>query len=179
MVYDQSVRLPGCAWTDAHSAQGFARRESVVNFNTVLEFGCADVSISRGAYQPRGEHDRVIAVPFLVTSGAKRRSGCRQCFESADALARNGRHRRRRLKNKKPAAILKSRTRSPRFSFDGPLCGEELTQPFQGCGTPGIANPGSFRLLKLPMNGEQSGKGLPQSKTLSRRIARQSWVSFV
>jgi len=69
MVYDQSVRLPGCAWTDAHSAQGFARRESVVNFNTLLEFGDADVAISVSAYRPRGTYDRVIAVPFLVTSG--------------------------------------------------------------------------------------------------------------
>jgi hypothetical protein len=69
MVYDQSVRLPGCAWTDAHSAQGFARRQSVVNFNTPLEFGYADVFISRNVYQPSEEFDRVIAVPFLVTSG--------------------------------------------------------------------------------------------------------------
>lgn len=70
MVYDQSVRLPGCAWTDEHSAQGFARRESTVNFNTPLEFGYANVSVSHGSYQPSDEeYDRVIAVPFLVTSG--------------------------------------------------------------------------------------------------------------
>jgi hypothetical protein len=69
MVYDQSVRLPGCAWTDAHSAQGFARRESVVNFNTPLEYGYADVGVSQDAYEPREEYERVIAVPFLVTSG--------------------------------------------------------------------------------------------------------------
>lgn len=69
MVYDQSVQLPGCAWTDEHSAQGFARRESTVNFNTPLEFGYADVSVSRSAYEPRPEYERVVAVPFLVTSG--------------------------------------------------------------------------------------------------------------
>lgn len=70
MVYDQSVRLPGLAWTDEHSAQGFARRESVINFNTPLEFGYADVGVSQNAYQPREEeYGRVIAVPFLVTSG--------------------------------------------------------------------------------------------------------------
>ena len=68
MVYDESVRLPGCAWTDEHTAQGFARRESTVNFNTRLEFGYADVVVA-SAYQ-RGEgYERVIAVPFLVTSG--------------------------------------------------------------------------------------------------------------
>jgi len=69
MVYDQSVRLPGCAWTDDHTAQGFARRESTVNFNTPLEFGYADVAVALCAYQPREEYERVIAVPFLVTSG--------------------------------------------------------------------------------------------------------------
>jgi hypothetical protein len=69
MVYDQRVQLPGCAWTDEHSAQGFARRDSVVNFGTPLEFGYADVFVSRNAYQPREEYKRIIAVPFLVTSG--------------------------------------------------------------------------------------------------------------
>lgn len=69
MVYDQSVQLPGCDWTEAHTAQGFARRESVVNFNTLREFGYADVAVSRNAYHPQREYQRVIAVPFLVTSG--------------------------------------------------------------------------------------------------------------
>jgi Competence protein J (ComJ) len=68
MVYDVSVRFPGCAWTKEHMAQGFARRESTVNFSTPLEFGSADVTIS-GDYGQRAEYDRVIAVPFLVTSG--------------------------------------------------------------------------------------------------------------
>lgn len=69
MVFDQSVRLPGCAWTFKHSAQGFARRVSTVNFNTLLEYGDADVTVSRGDYQQRQEYERVIGVPFLVTSG--------------------------------------------------------------------------------------------------------------
>jgi hypothetical protein len=69
MVFDQSVRLPGCAWTAAHTAQGFARRGSTVNFNTPLEFGYADVAVAHGAYQGKEEYERVIAVPFLITSG--------------------------------------------------------------------------------------------------------------
>ncbi len=69
MVYDQSVRLPGCAWTDGHSAQGFARRESTVNFGTPLEFGHADVVVSQSAYEPGAEYRRVLAVPFRVASG--------------------------------------------------------------------------------------------------------------
>jgi len=69
MVYDQSVRLPGCDWTDVHTAQGFARRESAVNFSTLLEFGYADVTVTRSTYEPRTKYWRAIAVPFLVTSG--------------------------------------------------------------------------------------------------------------
>jgi Competence protein J (ComJ) len=69
MVYDGSVQLPGCEWTEEHTAQGFARRESVVNFNTLLEFGDADVAVKREAYQPQQEYHRVIVVPFRVTSG--------------------------------------------------------------------------------------------------------------
>lgn len=69
MVYDRSVELPGCKWTGKHTRQGFARRESTVCFNTPLECGHANVSVSRSAYQPRPEYSRVIAVPFLVRSG--------------------------------------------------------------------------------------------------------------
>ena len=69
MVYDESVSLPGCAWTAEHTAQGFARRQSTVNFNTLLEFGHADVAVASSAYQPLREYERVIEVPFLVTSG--------------------------------------------------------------------------------------------------------------
>jgi hypothetical protein len=69
LVFDGSVKLPGCDWTPEHSAQGFARRESTVNFNTLLEFGFADVAVIHGAYQPREEYERVIEVPFRVTSG--------------------------------------------------------------------------------------------------------------
>jgi hypothetical protein len=69
MIYDKDVALPGCAWTDQHSDQGFARRESVVSFGTLLDFGYADVVAHLGAYQPAEEYERVIAVPFRVTSG--------------------------------------------------------------------------------------------------------------
>jgi len=69
MVYDKDLQLPGCAWTDQHTAQGFARRESVVNFNTLLEFGYADVVVTIGLFQPHPNYERVVAVPFLVTSG--------------------------------------------------------------------------------------------------------------
>jgi hypothetical protein len=69
LVYDQSVPLPGCAWTDRHTAQGFARRESTVNFSTPLEFGHAVVIVHHGPYRPDVAYDRVIEVPFRVKSG--------------------------------------------------------------------------------------------------------------
>jgi hypothetical protein len=69
LVYDDSVRLPGCDWTDDHMNQGFARRESTVNFQTLLESGEADVVVTLGAFEPRPQYERVVAVPFRVTSG--------------------------------------------------------------------------------------------------------------
>jgi hypothetical protein len=69
LVYDCGVKAPGSLWTDAHSAQGFARRESTVSFGTLLEFGHADVFYCRGAFRHDGAHERVIAVPFSVFTG--------------------------------------------------------------------------------------------------------------
>jgi hypothetical protein len=69
LVYDSAVKAPGCLWTDAHSAQGFARRDSAVSFGTLLEFGFADVSLRRGPFQPSETYERVIAVPFVVSTG--------------------------------------------------------------------------------------------------------------
>lgn len=67
-VYDDSLRAIGCDWTNEYVAQGFARRESVVSFATILDVGHADVTVGT-VYQPRDEYERVIAVPFLVVSG--------------------------------------------------------------------------------------------------------------
>jgi RHS repeat-associated protein len=68
-VFDKSVRRPGCAWTEGHSEQGFARREKNVSFGTLLEFGHAEVSVHRGPYKGNDEHERVIEVPIEVSSG--------------------------------------------------------------------------------------------------------------
>lgn len=69
MVYDQAEQLPGCDWTEEHTAQGFARRESTVCFGTPLEFGHADVSVMIGAFQQQSDYERVISVPFRSVSG--------------------------------------------------------------------------------------------------------------
>jgi hypothetical protein len=68
-VFDSSVELPGCDWTDGHSKQGFARRQANVSFGTILEFGHGDVALHLGLYEPRGDHERVIEVPIEVSSG--------------------------------------------------------------------------------------------------------------
>jgi Competence protein J (ComJ) len=69
LVYDASVQVPFCECTAAHFDQGFARRESTVNFRTLLQFGQADLSVNLGPYGADVEYTRVIAVPFVVTSG--------------------------------------------------------------------------------------------------------------
>jgi len=69
MVYDLDVELPGCAWTEGHSAQGFARRDSAVCFGAILDFGHADVTFVLGGYQPTQSFDRVVVVPFTVVTG--------------------------------------------------------------------------------------------------------------
>ena len=68
-VFDRSVTLPACAWTQPHYDQGFARRERNVALATLLEFGRADVNVILGAYLPRDIYRRVIAVPLEVQSG--------------------------------------------------------------------------------------------------------------
>src|SRR5687767_8053104 len=69
MIYDLSEQLPGCDWTEHHSAQGFARRASTVCFATLLEFGHAEIHVTVGSYEARREYKRVISVPFLSVSG--------------------------------------------------------------------------------------------------------------
>lgn len=70
IVFDSDVKRAGCAWTERHSAQGFARRAQVVAFGTLVDYGHADAVIKLGPYRPLDNHERVIEVPFLVTSGA-------------------------------------------------------------------------------------------------------------
>lgn len=68
-VFDESVKLSGCDWSDAHYRQGFARRDQTVNFGTPLEFGHADLTVVLGPYVPTPLPDRAIEVPLRVSSG--------------------------------------------------------------------------------------------------------------
>jgi hypothetical protein len=69
LVFDGSVKRPGCAWTEAHFAQGFARRRENVSFRTLLEFGYGDLAVRLGPYAAGIQHERVIEVPLEVRSG--------------------------------------------------------------------------------------------------------------
>jgi len=69
MVFDRSVELPGCDWTESHVRQGFARREQNVSFSTLDEFGTADLVVHLGPYVSASRHQRVIEVPLQVSSG--------------------------------------------------------------------------------------------------------------
>lgn len=69
MVYDGSVRLPGCEWTPAHTRQGFARQASTVNFRSMHEFGDAQVRVFFGEASGLEAAERVITVPFHVKAG--------------------------------------------------------------------------------------------------------------
>jgi hypothetical protein len=72
-VYDSSERSPGNAWTDDHSAQGFARRSTTANVATLIEDGWLDVDV--GAAEALNECERVVAVSVLSASGAISISG--------------------------------------------------------------------------------------------------------
>jgi len=69
VVYDGSVSMPGCIWTDLHVRQGFARRESVVCFGTILEFGKAHLTVFFGPYAENRKHQRAISTPFDSPTG--------------------------------------------------------------------------------------------------------------
>ncbi len=68
-VFDRSVKLPGCAWTDGHYKQGFARRQRNVAFSTLLEFGHGDLAVHLAPYAEKHAYQRVIEVPIEVPSG--------------------------------------------------------------------------------------------------------------
>lgn len=69
LVFDQSVKQPGCDWTNEHYAQGFARRDSTACIRALSEFGHANVRVSSANYLATDDYARVIAVPFFVESG--------------------------------------------------------------------------------------------------------------
>lgn len=68
LVYDGTVALPGCDWTDTHVSQGFARRRGVVNFEALGDCGEARVRVFLTGF-PGGDYTRAIDVPLDLDSG--------------------------------------------------------------------------------------------------------------
>jgi hypothetical protein len=69
LLYDASVQVPQCEWTEGHCNQGFARRESAACISTLLQDGNADVTVFSGPYVRQERHERVIALPFYSPEG--------------------------------------------------------------------------------------------------------------
>jgi len=68
-IYDEGLDSPACKWTEAHSRQGFARRQQAIAVGTLLEFGDASVHVQFGDLAPLEEFERVIAIPLEIRSG--------------------------------------------------------------------------------------------------------------
>ena len=70
MVFDASVKLPGCLWTPEHGRQGFVRRDQTASFRTIVEYGHTPVHVHLEPFVSSPEHVCAIEVPLRVTSGA-------------------------------------------------------------------------------------------------------------
>jgi hypothetical protein len=69
IISDITVSKPGCHWTAAHVAQGFARRVDAISFLTLIEFGESRIQVVIGKLESSGGYVRVVGVPFQTTSG--------------------------------------------------------------------------------------------------------------
>ena len=71
MVIDGDAQMSG-NWTDRHYNQGFLRNERHLSLRTLGGSGHVLVRAYASHYLPLADDDRVIAVPFRVTSGEVR-----------------------------------------------------------------------------------------------------------
>src|SRR5437870_5008439 len=69
LVYDVSVQVPECTWTEEHCNQGFARRDSTACVGTILQYGQAEATAFFGPYTEQKLYSRVIALPFFSSTG--------------------------------------------------------------------------------------------------------------
>ncbi|WP_035613408.1 competence protein ComJ [Haloferula sp. BvORR071] len=68
-IFDNAVGLPRVNFTKIHIAQGFGRNESGAWFHTPEEYGMAYLRVAVGPFEPTGEYDRAVSVPFRCVSG--------------------------------------------------------------------------------------------------------------
>jgi hypothetical protein len=91
-VHDAGIKNPACAWTEAHSGQGFARRDGVVAIGTLLEHGRAEVTLDLGS--PKWQlFERVVAVPLEIKGGAIAVDGPEEDSGVREMPIRNGHYR--------------------------------------------------------------------------------------
>jgi hypothetical protein len=69
LIYDVSVAVPECEWTEDHVRQGFARRISNICLGTILQGGTARIRVYHGPYVQQDRYHRVIATPFYSPQG--------------------------------------------------------------------------------------------------------------
>lgn len=66
-LFDTAERCPGNDWIDSHSVQGFSRRATAANINTLIEDGVLDVE--PGSPEQLDTCERAIAVSVRSDSG--------------------------------------------------------------------------------------------------------------
>lgn len=69
IIVSDAMERAGLDWTDAHTSQGFARRESNASFKTILESGLGEVQVFSARPECWDAYERVIGVPFRACSG--------------------------------------------------------------------------------------------------------------
>lgn len=93
LLFDATVAVPECEWTDDHTSQGFARRESAICLGSILQDGVASVRVFHGSYSPQREYQRVIANPFTSPSGRIIVNGLMEMYISRLVQLRPGYYR--------------------------------------------------------------------------------------
>lgn len=91
-IYDAGLKSPACEWTEAHSRQGFSRRDGAAAVGTLLEFGKASVKLGFGtpAFQ---SYERALAVPLEIKSGAVAIDGPEETSGARRVSVENGYYR--------------------------------------------------------------------------------------
>jgi hypothetical protein len=91
-VHDAGITNPACEWTEAHSRQGFARRDGVAAIGTLLEYGRAEVTLDFGSPQLH-LFERVVAVPLEIKGGAIAVDGPEEDSGVREMPIKNGHYR--------------------------------------------------------------------------------------
>lgn len=69
IVRDRDADAAGLDWSDRHVAQGFARRDQIISFGTLVGWGRATVHVQLGGQVDSHQYERIVKVPFHCPSG--------------------------------------------------------------------------------------------------------------